>query len=105
MNLEKELLHQDQFESKYKSRYKNCHEQTIPKEKQVTPSEVKETFCHFDTNNDGVISTEELERLLESIGVHVSRRSVVNMMAEVGGQGKYFYFDTLIFHKNQLCQT
>ena len=61
-------------------------------EKKLTPSAVRsynDAFCALDANNDGIISIEELERLLESIGVHVNRQSVLNMMAEVGGQGKF----------------
>eukprot|EP00493_Phyllostaurus_siculus_P001931 UN01941 len=71
-------------------------------EKKLTPSAVRsynDAFCALDTNKDGIISIEELERLLESIGVHVNRQSVLNMMAEVGGQGAGFvdYVDFLHF--------
>ena len=98
-------LQEKQFKADDKIKYKLFFERkrSIERcERLLTTSEIrryKEAFCQFDVNGDGVISTCELERLLKIFGVHLSKQTVHNMIAEVDGDDKGFvdYLEFLTF--------
>ena len=59
--------------------------------------ELRKTFNVFDKNGDGVISSEELKTVFESIGEHLTEFQINTMMAEAdeNHDGKLDFTGTL----------
>ena len=68
--------------------------------------ELRKTFNVFDKNGDGVISSEELKTVFESIGEHLTESQINTMMAEAdeNHDGKLDFTGTLSIFLNFLFE-
>lgn len=51
-------------------------------------SEMKETFDLFDVDRDGMISTSELEKVFESLGMTPSRKELDDVITRLDVDGE-----------------
>ncbi|TBU02503.1 RNA polymerase N, partial [Hamiltosporidium magnivora] len=61
--------------------------------------ELKEAFGLLDTNNDGIISKEDLKTFLSSIGDPFTESEIDEMMEEAGSEMSFMMFLTLVGEK------
>ncbi|KAF8572354.1 hypothetical protein P879_02213, partial [Paragonimus westermani] len=58
---------------------------------------IRSAFHFFDTNGDGVITTEELETTIQYLGHHATSADLQTMMKQVDEDGKQFCIQLAIF--------
>jgi len=54
-------------------------------------SEMKETFDLFDVDRDGMISTSELEKVFESLGMTPSRKELDDVITRLDVDGELIW--------------